>query len=56
MSILKKFASVGAVLAFIQSPTGQQMIGKAKEVVTDPRNRAKAAEFANKLRSQRRPS
>jgi hypothetical protein len=58
VSILKKFTSVGAVLAFVRSPTGQQMIGKAKDIVTDPQNRAKAAEFANKLRrgSQDRPA
>lgn len=50
MSLLKKFSSVGAVVAFIRSPTGQMVIGKAKEVVTDPRNRAKVADIANKLR------
>jgi hypothetical protein len=41
------------VIAFINSPTGQKMLGKAKEVVTDPRNQQKAAEFVNKLK---RPS
>ena len=57
MSLLRKFTSVTAVLAFIQSPTGQKVIGKAKEVATDPRNRAKAQEFVDKLRrpSQQRP-
>jgi hypothetical protein len=57
MSMFKKFASVSAVVAFVQSPSGQKLIGKAKEVVSDPKNRAKAAEFANKLRrpSQDRP-
>ena len=53
MSMLKKFGSVTAVIAFINSPTGQKMLGKAKEVVTDPRNQQKAAEFVNKLK---RPS
>ena len=50
MSMLKKFGSVTAVIAFINSPTGQKMLAKAKEVASDPQNRAKAAEFANKLR------
>jgi hypothetical protein len=50
MSLLKKFSSVGAIVAFIRSPTGQKVLGKAKEVVTDPRNRARAADIANKLR------
>jgi hypothetical protein len=50
MSVLKKFTSLGAVVAFIRSPTGQKVIGKAKEVVTDPRNREKVAEFATKIR------
>jgi len=53
MSLLKKFSSVGAVVAFIRSPTGQKVLGKAKEVVSDPRNRAKVADIASKLR---RPS
>lgn len=56
MSLLKKFGSVTAVMAFIKSPTGQKMIGKAKEVVTDPQNRAKATEFANKLRKPSKPA
>ena len=43
MSMLKKFGSVTAVIAFINSPTGQKMLGKAKEVFTDPRNQQKAA-------------
>ena len=50
MSLLKKFSSVGAIVAFIRSPTGQLVLGKAKEVVTDPRNRAKVADIASKLR------
>jgi len=50
VSVLKKFTSVGAIVAFIRSPTGQMVIGKAKEVVTDPRNREKMAEFATKMR------
>jgi len=56
MSLLKKFGSVTAVVAFLNSPTGQKMIGKAKDVVTDPQNRAKAAEFANKLRKPTKPA
>ena len=50
MSVLKKFTSLGAIVAFINSPTGQKMLGKAKEVVTDPRNREKVADFATKMR------
>ena len=50
MSVFRKFTSVGAIVAFIRSPTGQKMIGKAKDVVTDPRNREKVAEFATKMR------
>lgn len=50
VSVLRKLTSVGAVVAFIRSPTGQMVIGKAKEVVTDPRNREKMAEFASKMR------
>jgi len=50
MSVLKKFASVGAIVAFIRSPTGQMVIGKAKEVVSDPKNREKVADFAAKMR------
>ena len=50
VSVLKKFTSVGAIVAFIRSPTGQMVIGMAKEVVTDPRNREKVAEFATKMR------
>ena len=50
MSVLRKFTSVGAIVAFIRSPTGQKVIGKAKEVVTDPRNREKVAEFATRIR------
>ena len=53
MGMLKKFGSVTAVIAFINSPTGQKMLGKAKEVVTDPRNQQKAADFVSKLK---RPS
>ena len=53
MSLLRKFGSVTAVIAFINSPTGQKMLGKAKEVVTDPRNQQKAADFVSKLK---RPS
>jgi len=53
MSMLKKFGSVTAVVAFINSPTGQKMLGKAKDVVTDPRNQQKAADLMNKLK---RPS
>jgi len=50
VSVLKKFTSVGAVVAFLRSPTGQKVIGKAKEVVTDPKNREKVADFATKMR------
>ena len=50
VSVLKKFTSIGAIVAFINSPTGQKVIGKAKDVVTDPRNREKVAEFATKMR------
>jgi len=50
VSVLRKFTSVGAIVAFIRSPTGQKVIGKAKEVVTDPRNREKVAEFATRIR------
>src|SRR6478609_5547613 len=50
VSVLKKFTSLGAIVAFINSPTGQKVIGKAKDVVTDPRNREKVAEFATKMR------
>jgi hypothetical protein len=50
MSLLKKFTSVGAIVAFIRSPTGQMVLGKAKEVVTDPKNREKVADFATKMR------
>ena len=50
MSVLKKFASVGAIVAFIRSPTGQMVIGKAKEVVSDPKKREKVADFAAKMR------
>jgi hypothetical protein len=50
MSVLKKFTSLGAIVAFIRSPTGQMVIGKAKEVVTDPKNREKVAEFATRIR------
>lgn len=50
MSMLKKFGSVTAVIAFINSPTGQRMLNKAMDVVNDPQNRAKATEFASKLR------
>lgn len=53
MGMLRKFGSITAVIAFINSPTGQKMLVKAKEVVTDPRNQAKAAEVVNKFR---RPS
>jgi antibiotic biosynthesis monooxygenase (ABM) superfamily enzyme len=51
--MLRKFGSVTALIAFINSPTGQKMLGKAKEVVTDPRNQQKAADFVSKLK---RPS
>jgi hypothetical protein len=50
VSALKKLASLGAIVAFIRSPTGQMVIGKAKDVVTDPRNREKVAEIVAKLR------
>ena len=56
MSLLKKFGSVTAIVAFLNSPTGQKMLGKAKEVVTDPQNRAKAVEFANKIRKPNKPA
>lgn len=58
MSMLKKFGSVTAVMAFVKSPTGQKMLGKAKEVVTDPRNQQKAADFVGKFKrpSTTRPS
>jgi len=57
VSLLKKFGSVTAVIAFINSPTGQKMLAKAKDVVTDPRNQAKATEVVNKLRrTDRKPS
>lgn len=55
MSVLRKFSSIGAVVAFIRSPTGQKMINKAKDVVTDPQNRAKAAEMVNKLQRPSQP-
>lgn len=50
MSLLKKVGSVGAIVAFLNSPTGQKLVGKAKDIVTDPKNQQKAADFANKLR------
>ncbi|MEP6560444.1 MAG: hypothetical protein ABJD68_05120 [Nakamurella sp.] len=52
MSLLKKVGSVGAIVAFLNSPTGKKVVGKAKEIVTDPKNQQKAADFANKLRKQ----
>jgi hypothetical protein len=55
VSMLKKFSAVGAVVTFLRSPTGQKAIGKAKEVVLDPRNRAKVAEFATKMRRPPQP-
>ena len=50
MSLLKKVGSVGAIVAFLNSPTGKKVVGKAKDIVTDPKNQQKAADFANKLR------
>ena len=50
MSLFKKFASVGAIMAFANSPTGQKLINKATEVATDPKTRAKAAELVGKLK------
>lgn len=50
MSLLRKFGSLGAIMAFVNSPTGQKLLTKAKDVATDPRNRAKAAELAGKLK------
>jgi hypothetical protein len=50
LSLFKKFSTVSAAVAFLRSPTGQQMVGKVKQAVTDPRNRAKAAELAAKIR------
>ena len=50
MSLFKKFASVSAIMAFVNSPTGQKLIHKATEVATDPKNKAKAAELVGKLK------
>jgi len=50
MSLLKKFGSLGAIWAFVNSPTGQKLITKAKDVATDPRTKAKAAELAGKIK------
>lgn len=50
MGLLKKVGSVGAIVAFLNSPTGKKVVAKGKEIVTDPKNQQKAADFANKLR------
>ena len=52
LSLLRRFSALGAVIAFIRSPTGQEMLHTARGVVSNPDNRAKAGELVGKFRRQ----
>ena len=44
---------VQQAVKFAQSPQGQQMIARAKQVANDPRNRRKVADTVNKFTAKR---
>ena len=51
-SLLRRVSALGAVIAFIRSPTGQEMLHTARGFVSNPDNRAKAGELVGKMRRQ----
>ena len=52
LSLLRRFSALGAVIAFIRSPMGQEMLHTAGGFVSNPDNRAKAGELVGKIRRQ----
>lgn len=49
MSLMKKFTSIGGLIALAQSPAGKRAIAKAQQLASDPKNRQKIADFAAKF-------
>lgn len=50
---LKKFATVGSLVAFARSPQGRQMIAKGKTMLRDPKTQQQISRIKNKLTGPR---
>lgn len=53
LAVFRLFSMIGTVLAFLRSPTGQQLIARAKAFLTNPGNRQKAAALTSRIRQPR---
>ncbi len=51
MALFRRLSALGGVVAFARSPQGRQLIQKAKEMASDPANRAKANDLLSKVRA-----
>ncbi len=51
MKILGKLGAAGAVYSFLRSPTGQRILEEVKRQAADPKNRQRAADLVDRLRS-----
>ncbi len=49
LTMFRRFATVGSVVAFVRSPTGQRLTAKAKAYYQDPRTQQRIAEVRRKL-------
>lgn len=45
---LRKFGGLAGVAALLRSPAGRQLIGKAKALAADPKNRQKVMDLVSK--------
>ena len=51
MALLRRLSALGGVVAFARSPQGRQLIQKARQMATDPANRARANDLLAKVRA-----
>ncbi|GAA2020016.1 hypothetical protein JL107_17540 [Nakamurella flavida] len=49
MSFMKKFTSIGGLIALAQSPAGKKAIAKAQQLASDPKNKQKIADLTSKI-------
>jgi hypothetical protein len=54
VKIVGKLGAVSAVYSFLRSPTGRRLLEEVKRQAADPKNRRRAAELVDRLRSNRR--
>ena len=52
MKIIGKLGAVGTVYTFLRSPTGRRILDELKRQAADPRNRQRAADLVDRLRSK----